>query len=98
MSTRHLDGHILTPDGWLTGRLTFGDAVTDLAPRAAAPGDRWVVPGFVLASKGYPVFIKPRPQSLFAVRVGKYPNKREADEVAARLEQQEQFNKPWVTR
>jgi N-acetylglucosamine-6-phosphate deacetylase len=47
MSTRHLDGHILTPDGWLTGRLIFGDAVTDLAPRAAAPADRWVVPGFV---------------------------------------------------
>jgi cell division septation protein DedD len=51
-----------------------------------------------LSSKGYPVFIKPRPQGLFAVRVGKYGNKREADEVAGRLEQQEQFNKPWVTR
>lgn len=51
-----------------------------------------------LSSKGYPVFISPRPQGLFAVRVGKYTDKREADAVATRLEQQEQFNKPWVTR
>jgi len=51
-----------------------------------------------LASKGYPAFITPRSQGLFAVRVGKYSDKREADAVATRLEQQEQFNKPWVTR
>ena len=51
-----------------------------------------------LSSKGYPVFIAPRPQGLFAVRVGKYNDRREADAVATRLEQQEQFNKPWVTR
>lgn len=51
-----------------------------------------------LASKGYPVFIAPRPQGLFAVRVGKYRDRREAETVAGRLEQQEQFNRPWVTR
>ena len=51
-----------------------------------------------LASKGYPVFIAPRPQGLFAVRVGKYGDRREAETVAGRLAQQEQFNKPWVTR
>ena len=50
-----------------------------------------------LASKGYPVFIAPRPQGLFAVRVGKYADKREADGVSDRLAKQEQF-KPWVTR
>jgi hypothetical protein len=31
------------------------------------------------------------------VRVGKYPSRREADTIAARLEREEQF-KPWVTR
>jgi len=51
-----------------------------------------------LASKGYPVFITPRSQGLFAVRVGKYNDRREAETVASRLEQQEQFNTPWVTR
>jgi hypothetical protein len=51
-----------------------------------------------LESKGYPVFIAPRPQGLFAVRVGKYRDRREAETVAGRLEKQEQFNKPWVTR
>jgi cell division septation protein DedD len=51
-----------------------------------------------LASRGYPAFITPRSQGLFAVRVGKYSDKREAEAVAGRLEQQEQFNKPWVTR
>ncbi len=47
MSTRHLDGRILTPEGWRTGRLTFGATIAEIAPRAAAPADRWVVPGFV---------------------------------------------------
>ncbi|HEX5796049.1 MAG TPA: amidohydrolase family protein [Geminicoccaceae bacterium] len=47
MSTRHLDGRILTPDGWRTGRLTFGETIADLAPRAAAPAERWILPGFV---------------------------------------------------
>jgi cell division septation protein DedD len=51
-----------------------------------------------LASRGYPAFISARGQGLFAVRVGKYSNQSEAERVAARLEQQEQFNKPWVTR
>jgi hypothetical protein len=51
-----------------------------------------------LASKGYPVFIAARQQGLFAVRVGKYGDRREAERIAGRLEQQEQFNKPWVTR
>jgi cell division septation protein DedD len=51
-----------------------------------------------LQSKGYPVFVTARSQGLFAVRVGRYSSKAEADEVADRLERQEQFNKPWVTR
>jgi rare lipoprotein A len=53
-----------------------------------------------LASKGYRSFITtpgagaPR---VFRVRVGKYPDRREADAVASRLQKEEQF-KPWVTR
>jgi cell division septation protein DedD len=51
-----------------------------------------------LAAKGYPTFITPRAGGLFAVRVGKYPERREADAMAHRLEQAEQFKKPWVIR
>ena len=51
-----------------------------------------------LSSKGYPTFIMPRDKGLFAVRVGKYSDRREAETVARRLETDEQFKKPWVTR
>ena len=51
-----------------------------------------------LSAKGFPSFITPRERGLFAVRVGKYQDRREAEAVARRLEQDEQFNKPWVTR
>ena len=53
-----------------------------------------------LASKGFPSFVStpsanaPR---VFRVRVGKYQNRREAENVARRLEKEEQF-KPWITR
>jgi septal ring-binding cell division protein DamX len=40
----------------------------------------------------------PRDKGLFAVRVGTYPDRREADAVRVRLERDEQFKKPWVTR
>jgi septal ring-binding cell division protein DamX len=51
-----------------------------------------------LAAKGFPTFILPRDKGLFAVRVGKYTDRREAEAVARRLETNEQFKKPWVTR
>ena len=54
-----------------------------------------------LAKKGYPAFITTASTSggptTYRVRVGKYPSRREADAVAAKLEREEQF-KPWVTR
>jgi len=53
-----------------------------------------------LARKGYPAFVStagPNGAPTYRVRVGKYPSKREADTVAAKLEREEQF-KPWVTR
>ena len=54
-----------------------------------------------LAKKGYPAFITTASTSggptTYRVRVGKYPSRREADAVAAKLERDEQF-KPWVTR
>ena len=43
----YLDGRILTPDGWRTGRLTFAAAIQSVAARADAPTDRFVLPGFV---------------------------------------------------
>jgi len=51
-----------------------------------------------LAARGFPTFILPRDKGLFAVRVGKYPNRRDADAMRVRLERDEQFKNPWVTR
>ena len=49
-----------------------------------------------LSGKGYPAFVTTS-GSNFRVRVGKYPNRREAETVASRLEREERFE-PWVTR
>ncbi len=74
------------------------------------PGNGWVVQvgayprgtaeGIArgLAARGFPTFILPRDKGLFAVRVGKYPNRRDADAMRVRLERDEQFKNPWVTR
>jgi len=53
-----------------------------------------------LAGKGYPAYVvapAPGAPSVYRVRVGKYKDRREADNVAARLTKEEQF-KPWVVR
>jgi len=53
-----------------------------------------------LASKGYPTFVTTPPNGvpkMFRVRIGKYPTRREAETIAARLEKEDQF-KPWITR
>ena len=53
-----------------------------------------------LSSKGYAAYVLAPPDgkpSVFRVRVGKFPTKREAETVAARLQREEQL-KPWVTR
>lgn len=49
-----------------------------------------------LSAKGYPAFVTVSGPN-FRVRVGKYADRREAESVAGRLEQEERF-KPWVTR
>ncbi|MGH9346961.1 MAG: SPOR domain-containing protein [Vicinamibacterales bacterium] len=53
-----------------------------------------------LTTKGYPAFVM-APASgaprVFRVRVGTFPNRREAEQVARRLEREEHF-KPWITR
>jgi DedD protein len=49
-----------------------------------------------LSAKGYPAFVTVSGLN-FRVRVGKYADRREAESVAGRLEQEERF-KPWVTR
>jgi cell division septation protein DedD len=53
-----------------------------------------------LAAKGYPSFVTTPPNGTlrtFRVRIGKYPNRRDAQSIAARLQKEEQF-KPWITR
>jgi len=53
-----------------------------------------------LSSKGYSAYVLAPPSgtpSVYRVRVGKFPTRREADSIAARLKREEQFN-PWVTR
>lgn len=53
-----------------------------------------------LSSKGFPSFVTTPGSSgprVFRVRVGKYPERREAETVARRLEKEEHF-RPWITR
>lgn len=54
-----------------------------------------------LAGKGYPAYVLPPPAggaaAVYRVRVGKYKNRREAEDVAARLEKEEQF-RTWISR
>ena len=47
MTTTHLDGRILTPDGWRAGRLSFAATIEELVPRAQVPAERLILPGFV---------------------------------------------------
>ena len=47
MTTTHLDGRILTPDGWRPGRLSFARRVLELVPRPDVPADRLILPGLV---------------------------------------------------
>ncbi len=49
-----------------------------------------------LSAKGYPAFVTASGPN-FRVRVGKYTDRREAEAVAGRLEQEERF-KPWITQ
>ena len=53
-----------------------------------------------LSSKGYSAYVLSPvtgTPAVYRVRVGKFPTRREADAMAARLKREEQFN-PWVTR
>jgi septal ring-binding cell division protein DamX len=53
-----------------------------------------------LSTKGYAAYVVAPPDgtpAVYRVRVGKFPTKREAETVAAKLQKEEQF-KPWVTR
>jgi DedD protein len=53
-----------------------------------------------LTAKGYAAYVLAPPSgtpTVFRVRVGKFPTRREAETVANKLQKEEQF-KPWVTR
>ena len=47
MNSTTLEGMILTPDGWVRGRLRCTAQVASVAPRADAPEDRFILPGFI---------------------------------------------------
>ncbi len=42
-----LDGMILTPDGWVRGRVRFTAATHGIEPRLGVPDDRFILPGFI---------------------------------------------------
>jgi cell division septation protein DedD len=53
-----------------------------------------------LTNKGYPAYVMPPAAGaprVFRVRVGKFKDRREAEQIAGRLQREEQF-KPWITR
>jgi DedD protein len=53
-----------------------------------------------LSSKGYAAYVLSPGSgspSIYRVRIGKFPSRREAESVAAKLKKEEQLN-PWVTR
>lgn len=54
-----------------------------------------------LVAKGYPAFVldpaKGAAKPIYRVRVGKYRNRKDAEEIQARLEKNEQFT-PWIAR
>ena len=53
-----------------------------------------------LSSKGYAAYVLDPANgtpTVFRVKVGKFPTRREAEAMAGKLQKEEQF-KPWVTR
>jgi cell division septation protein DedD len=52
-----------------------------------------------LSSKGYPAFVlgpSPGAPAIYRVQVGRFNDRKEAEQVARRLEKEEQF-KPWIS-
>ncbi len=64
------------------------------ALKTRQPAAEWVQR---LITKGYPAFLENPAPGVFRVRVGRYKERREADQVARRLEKEEQL-KPNVSR
>lgn len=78
-------------------------ARTGFVVQVAALRERYAADAIAnrLIDKGYPAYVlapaQGAPAAVYRVRVGTYENRREAEEVAARLESEEQF-KPWIVR
>ena len=49
-----------------------------------------------LDAKGYPAYVEPTPDGQFRVRIGPYNDRKQADQVRARLEKEGKFKKLWV--
>ncbi len=45
--TTTVEGTVLTPEGWIAGRICFAAAIRSVEPTAGTPPDRFVLPGFV---------------------------------------------------
>ena len=43
----HLSGRILTPEGWISGGVDFGDKITGVSPGSDDGQDHTILPGFV---------------------------------------------------
>jgi cell division septation protein DedD len=55
-----------------------------------------------LLDKGYPGYVidppSGAPNAVFRVRVGGYEDRKQAQDISRRLEREEQFKSPWITR
>ncbi len=84
----------------------------DPAPSAEQAGEGWIVQVAALGkqaeadtivqrlkSKGYAAYLLPPPSGggMYRVRVGKFKERRDAENVMRRLQKEEHF-KPWITR
>src|SRR5580765_7157059 len=91
-----------TPTSAATPALSREPAGTGFVVQVAAVNDRREADTIAkrLAAKGYPSFVTTPPSGTlrtFRVRIGKHPNRRDAESIAARLQKEEQF-KPWITK
>ena len=91
-----------TPAPAPAGTATTLEAGTGFTVQVTVVGDRAKADALVrrLMQKGFPAYVASPAAgatTLFRVRVGRYAERPEAERIARRLEQEEQF-KPWITR
>jgi cell division septation protein DedD len=82
-----------------SGASRSGYAVQVAATRVRSEADQILKR---LLAKGYPGYVidppAGAPNAVFRVRVGGYSDRKQAQEISRRLEQDEHFKSPWITR